>query len=805
MKSIIEPTLVGSAIVMTPLGKMARSPQKKTRANKLSDKSQGDDLTSASLTDPSRVDVDTGMSPLPYKQHLQISGALHYLVQEEPPEENLLKLVEPYTESDGMESLSDPNIKRRFNKDLRLQEVRKLLRSSVPVVLKTGNVQVTEAEGMQQQQIKLMVLAFRTMALNFGRGALTLSTVKPLPTEALRIPTMCLAGKLPDQSNAIVNLDLSNTLPAPGGGGFSEYTAWAEFHNGVASGLRLTPGGQMLTRTWIVYNKPKEPSYTHAGMILSLGLTGQLSCLAATDLYRYLAQEHDATIISVLLGMSAAKRGSMDATISKMLFLHMPSRHPCNYPELEISSLVQAAALTGVGLLFQGSAHRLMAEIMLEEMARRPGPTSQENDRLHDGVSHDREGYALAAGIGLGLITLGKGSKSVGLSDLNIEERVKKLMAGGRLVSEPLVDVDPGMGDSYKVRTVSPGDSVGNRTSGSVAEDLAAAQGASQVVLEGSVVNLDATGPAATLALGLMYLQTNSGKAASLFEIPQTAFAMRKVRPQHLMLRIWMRALVLWDSIQPSNDWVQEQLPLNMRGSLKDALSERISSKAQALCYGFAGACLALGVRFAGTGNEQARQVIHHVLVNELLAIKPNIPEPPGNENAAIDRLQVEQCVSACALSLAAVMAGTGDVSTLKILRGLLKRVAVPTASNATLPSTGSPPTSSITYGSHCATSLALGWLFLSSGGMSFDNDLSSAGALIVALYPKWPVSTTDNRYYLQALRHMYVLATRCKEDLDARQDDAWAVKGTRVGDQFVGAKFEGEACILDTYDALTT
>lgn len=32
------------------------------------------------------------------------------------------------------------------------------------------------------------------------------------------------------------------------------------------------------------------------------------SCLTATDLYRYLAQEHDATIIALLLGMAASKR-----------------------------------------------------------------------------------------------------------------------------------------------------------------------------------------------------------------------------------------------------------------------------------------------------------------------------------------------------------------------------------------------------------------------------------------------------------------------------------------------------------------
>ena len=67
------------------------------------------------------------------------------------------------------------------------------------------------------------------------------------------------------------------TRPA-GGGAFSEQTAWPEFHNGVAAGLRLAPGTHQLTRTWVVYNKPAEPSFTHAGMLMALGLTGHLGC-----------------------------------------------------------------------------------------------------------------------------------------------------------------------------------------------------------------------------------------------------------------------------------------------------------------------------------------------------------------------------------------------------------------------------------------------------------------------------------------------------------------------------------------------
>ncbi|EFN54660.1 hypothetical protein CHLNCDRAFT_9822, partial [Chlorella variabilis] len=302
----------------------------------------------------------------------------------------------------------------------------------------------------------------------------------------------------------------------------AEQTAWPEFHNGVAAGLRLAPGTHQLTRTWVVYNKPLEPSYSHAGMLMALGLTGHLSCLAATDLYRYLAQEHDATIIGVLLGMAASKRGSQDATISKTLFLHLPTRHPSSYPELDISPLVQAAALAGVGLLFQSTCHRVMAEVMLEEIGRRPGAACTR--------CRDREGYALAAGLALGLITLGRGRAAVGLADLHLEDKLRYFMIGG-----------------------SQSGTVGTQ------QGLVAAGG--QVVLEGDLVNLGVTSPAAALALGLMYLQTNDGEVAAAFQLPDTHFAMDFVQPDQLALRMLMRSLVMWDSIQPTEEWLLGQLP----------------------------------------------------------------------------------------------------------------------------------------------------------------------------------------------------------------------------------------------------
>jgi hypothetical protein len=55
------------------------------------------------------------------------------------------------------------------------------------------------------------------------------------------VPALCLAGRLPEQHNAVVNLDLTAAQPAPGGGAAADTTAWPEFHNGAAAGAPRPP------------------------------------------------------------------------------------------------------------------------------------------------------------------------------------------------------------------------------------------------------------------------------------------------------------------------------------------------------------------------------------------------------------------------------------------------------------------------------------------------------------------------------------------------------------------------------------
>ena len=72
---------------------------------------------------------------------------------------------------------------------------------------------------------------------------------------------------------------------------------------------------------------------------------------------------------------------------------------------------------------------RLAAEILLDEIGQSPGTLDTKSKPESHGVSSvvvaEREGYSLAAGMALGLVCLGHGSRALGLSDMHIESRLR--------------------------------------------------------------------------------------------------------------------------------------------------------------------------------------------------------------------------------------------------------------------------------------------------------------------------------------------------------------------------------------------
>lgn len=613
------------------------------------------------------------------------------------------------TTADGMEHIFNSSTQLRYGRDLRLNEARRLLCSARPVAIQTSVNPSASDQDLQQAQ--LWQLAQRTTALPLGRGAFTLATTFTLLTEALTVPKLVLAGRLPAQQNAIVNLD-------PNIRNVQELISWPEFHNAVAAGLKLAPLQGKVSRTWIVYNKPEEMNVTHAGLLLALGLHGHLHVLTISDIYTYLTWDHESTSVGLMLGLAASYRGTMNPAIAKCLFLHIPARQSTSFQELELQTLVQTAVLLSVGLLHEGSAHPHSLKTLLNEMGRRSSG---------DNVL-EREGYAVSAGFGLGLVALGRGEDMPGYMGTFVNRLFQYI----------------GCREPHNERLTIPTDEQ-NRGAGQM--------------MDGISVNVDVTAPGAIIALALMFLKTESEVIVSRLSIPHTRFDLQYVRPDFIMLRVIARNLIMWSRVHPSRDWIQSQIPGIVENGVKclknevDDMDEMDTETfVQAYVNIVSGACISLGLRFAGTKDGNAQELLYDYAVYFLNEIKP-VSVTSGNTfpkglSRYVDRVTLEICLHLIALSLSVVMAGSGHLKTFRLLRFLRSRNSADGHAN---------------YGTQMAVSLAIGFLFLGGGMRTFSTSNSSIAALLITLYPRLPTGPHDNRCHLQAFRHLYVLATESR------------------------------------------
>jgi anaphase-promoting complex subunit 1 len=421
-----------------------------------------------------------------------------------------------------------------------------------------------------------------------------------------------------------------------------------------------------------------------------------------------------------------------------MLCLHIPSLIPQHFSAIDVSSAVQAAAVSGAGLLYQGSSHRMMTEFLLNEIGKRPS---------NDVNVVDREAYTLSCGVALGMVNLaqGEGNGSAGLADLRIAERLYRYIVGG--VDDVEMRRKRDEGDRLTLPTTSA--SNGNEKC--------------SCVYEGDLINTDVTSPAATLALGLIYMKSGNTSIATVLALPDTHFLLEYVRPDFLMLRIIARSLILWDSVEPSSSWIEHQLPSAVRDAYarmreqaaqferKTGVSPSKTNKlfdrqAVRVMYAhvIAGACFSIGLRFAGTGNREAAEAIFE-RVMEFRGLRDGVDTVSCNLRPQTPVL--EQCLGCAALSLSMVMAGTGDIDVLRLLKVLRWRCD-----------------EDIQYGSHMAFSAAIGLLFLGGGTSTLGREPEDIAALLLAFYPRFPSSTSDNQYHLQALRNLYALATRRRD-----------------------------------------
>lgn len=638
-------------------------------------------------------------------------------------------------DADGMGGVDDEVLKILYPDDKRMKPVRRFLNSSQRAyVTLPKSLVLAEPQLQEELERRLYAISQRTMALPVGRGMYTLASWVPAETQIVPVPRLCLTGR----SKTRFTIDIQQMEVPP------NMTLWPLFHNGVAAGLRVCPGTQHITSAWITHNRPvaggrpatatgpppppapgTDSATEHAGFLLGLGLTGHLRALSNYSKYEYMVNLDETVRLGLLLGLAAAYRGTADTTITRLLAVHVEALLPPTAVELDVVQSIQVASVLGVGLLYQGTAKPHIAEVLLQEIGRPPGP-EMEN-------SLERESYALAAGLALGLVMLGRGNEMQ--DDLRIPEQLFHYMNGG--YRRPM---EGAQREKYRLPSFQ--------------------------IKEGPAVNVDVTSPGATLSLGLIYFGTGNETIANWLQPPASNYMLGFVRPDLQLLRTLAAHLVHWDRISPSLDWVRRTTPSELvrcvfspvepneeDTSTCRAIGARPMSRRaerQLYCQSqfaiISGSLLAIGLRYAGTADKTAYDTIT-VYLNKFIALAKTIrmePDPPPTSVARMLGFQaIENCILMALLALSLVMAGTGDLGVLRYVRKLRLRCY----------------DQSVTYGSQMAVHMALGFLFLGGGRYTLSRSPAAIAALVCAIFPKFPMSSNDNRYHLQAFRHLYMFA----------------------------------------------
>lgn len=593
-----------------------------------------------------------------------------------------------------------------FSEDRRLVEATSLMHyNSAQVAECPKQPDWTDAFHFEQQRRVLQWVTTRMIALPSGDGMLHYDSQMPLLTEKYHLSGF---------SNACVMQPMGHTLTADRSGLTEEKVNWAYFHAGVSAGLRISHNAQGIDTSWIAFNKPNELTNRHAGLLLALGLRGHLRHLAKWLSFKYLTPKHTVTSVGLLLGLSASYMGTMDGLITRMLSVHITRMLPPGAAELNVSPITQTAGLMGIGLLYCNTQHRRMSEIMLSEIEHMEleDPDSGP-DPLRD------ESYRLAAGFGLGLINLGRGDDLRGLSGMYLPERLLAIAVGSRPVS--------------------------------------------------AVHVFDRATAGAVVAIALVYMKSGDRSIARKIDIPDTEAQFDHVRPDMLMLRVMAKHIILWDGIataSSANDktsFTQRNLPPCFRDRFETTTAARQSLKSSDVPFFniTSGLVLALSLKYAGSGDEVAR--------DEILTVLDYFYKVKGSGDASfyydakLTRSTVRRCIDVVALAAATVMAGTGDLKTFRYLRRLHGRTDPETP-----------------YGSHLAAHLAIGVLFLGGGTHTFGTSNLAVVSLLCAFYPLFPTDVHDNRVHLQAFRHLWVFATEARclvvEDIDAQRPMAMPV-----------------------------
>ncbi|AGO13172.1 AaceriAFR021Wp [[Ashbya] aceris (nom. inval.)] len=554
-----------------------------------------------------------------------------------------------------------------------------------------------------------------------------------------------------------------------------DFLKWAEFHRGVARGLSISKSVANVTSSWINYNRPPWLDAQYGGFLLGLGLNGHLKVLEEWQLYNFLSPKHTHISIGLLLGICASMKSTMDLTLTKVLSVHIVALLPPGSSNLNIHHRVQTSGLIGVGLLYQSSQHRRMSDLLYSQIT---SFVAINDEQVPD------EGYRLAAGIALGLVNMGTGSK--GISSRGDVEGDEQMM------DYEVDDLAPSIPETFNVKNAS------GYIDPDIVEGLLKLVTTVHDVEESWMPDNSQLG--ATVSLLLMFLKSNCAVVAE--KLSATGDDTKRgetwyIKPELFMYREWASNMVMWDNIQGNINWVI--------AALDDVGQppQEIDSDMLPTYYIIAGRVLSVGIKFASTNDIELRDGLFAILDQFL----PFYQYALGNTvDEQLMYKGISMLINVLIISLSLIMCGSGDVETFKRIRYLhnivhgkgsyIYEIHKQNPSNGDDIDSGiSPehsgrvidpllqveeitnPTNNVTldegsdsdgansahhlrdnenhYGKYMATSLSLGFLFLGLGRYAIKTtDLDSLSYLIISVLP-----TFMPPYYLQETKYLWCMS----------------------------------------------
>ena len=582
---------------------------------------------------------------------------------------------------------------------------------------KCADLQITHhnfGDADQQRQRALLVNAHKVVSRQIGRGASTLFSDHERRFEMSPIN---LNGKF--SSVGVVSLDLS-LFPI-------DALFWPEFNNGVSYAITSCSAEQVSRETILrlknSLGKDKKNElplalHRHAGFLFGLFLLRKQDMASRMDdLYNYLKMQNESVSVSIILGSGIACKTTMDEKIAKIALLHIPSQLPDTH-DLDLPPLVTSAALAALGFIYGGSVNRSVIEILLKEIRNKP---------IGDKPLLERECLIFSSAVSIGLICLAKGPETP--SDIKLQDS--------------LIDMTTSFASS---------------SSGCEIIDNSARV---SLLLENRALNTSLTLPGACIALALAFLGSSDRVVCDRIKIPSTHEQLEtEPRSDSLLFKMIAKCLIMLDLIDPSVGWVEAQLPPFLQNpSLLESKEIRLpgadcpsvidwAAVYQARMYAIAGIAIAIGIKYAGSQNILAKNVLIKILksfinstqwpANHCAAQSASRPSP----SMALDRATVETCRAAALISLACVMAGSGDSECLEFAQKLRD-----SADEAT------------PYGINVTVNQAAGFLALGNARWTFQNTPFAMACLLLAIVPRYPSGVSDNRASLHAFRHLFVLA----------------------------------------------